>query len=93
MRLFSEPFYLILLSARVLFVSGASRSIVSTSFCSCFVLPRSPLGSVLESGVAVGKPVTVREKYENCAVEINENIFPLPLIPMNLEGFDVLIRA
>ena len=77
--------------ARVLFDSGASRSIVSTSFCSRFVLPRSPLESVLEIEVAVGKPVSVREKYDNCTVEINENVFSLTLIPMDLEGFDVVI--
>ncbi|GKC95022.1 putative nucleotidyltransferase, ribonuclease H [Tanacetum coccineum] len=77
--------------AKVLFDSGASRSIVSFAFCTKFVIPRKPLEHALEIEVVVRKPIIVLEKFDNCEIEIDGNTFPLTLIPMGIGGFDVVI--
>ncbi|GJU62849.1 uncharacterized protein Tco_1244684 [Tanacetum coccineum] len=77
--------------AKVLFDSGASRSIVSSAFCTKFVIPQKPLEHALEIDVAVRKPIIVLEKFDNCKIEIDGNTFSLTLIPMGVGGFDVVI--
>ncbi|HEY5235573.1 MAG TPA: hypothetical protein VIJ14_05305, partial [Rhabdochlamydiaceae bacterium] len=79
------------LPAYVLFDSGASRSFVSANFCAKFSMPRSLLEPVLEVEVAVGKPITVREKFDSCSIDIDGTVFPVSLIPLSIGVFDVVI--
>ncbi|GJT58066.1 uncharacterized protein Tco_0993120 [Tanacetum coccineum] len=90
-ELIFETFLINSMPAKVLFDSGASRSIVSSAFCTKFVIPRKPLEHALEIEVAVRKPIIVLEKFDNCEIEIDGNTFPLTLILMGIGGFDVVI--
>lgn len=90
-EIISETFLVDSIPANVLFDTGSTRSIVSTMFSNHLAVPWSLLDHALETDVAVGKSVTVREKYDGCSIDIDDNVFPLTLIPMRLKGFDVVI--
>ncbi|TLX69787.1 hypothetical protein E9993_22755 [Labilibacter sediminis] len=77
--------------AFVLFDSGANKSFVSYAFCARFNKDRSPLDLPFIVEVAFGESTIVREKYDNCSIEISSRTFPISLIPAPISEFDVII--
>lgn len=86
-----ETFLVNYLLTYVLFDSGAIRSFVSAKFYAKFDMPRSLLEPVLEVDVAVGKPITVCEKFDGCSIDNDGTVFPVSLISMSIGVFDVVI--
>nr|KAJ0213461.1 hypothetical protein LSAT_V11C400194320 [Lactuca sativa] len=68
--------------ARVLFDSGANRSLVSTTFCKNLVRNAKTLEHALEIETADDHWVLVREEYDDCSNEIEGGVVPLNLLPI-----------
>lgn len=75
----------------VLFDVGASRSFVYPKFCAQFVIPHSPLSSMLDIKVAVVSSILVKEKFDGSAIVISGHAFPLIPTPMGIKYFDVVL--
>lgn len=60
-------------------------------FCARFMLPRSPLGYVLDIEIAVGNVVPIYEKFDGCAIFLSNQTFPVTLISIGIKSFDVII--
>lgn len=67
------------------------RPLLVIIFCSWFVIPRSLLSSALDSEVAVGSYVLVRENFDGCLIIIFSHAFPLTLIPIGIKSFYVVL--
>ncbi|KAJ0913517.1 putative aspartic peptidase domain superfamily, DNA/RNA polymerase superfamily [Helianthus annuus] len=52
---------------------------------------RSSLSSSFEVEVATGRTIAVNSVLRDCTLELNNHIFPIDLIPMQLGSFDVII--
>ncbi|KAK1415113.1 hypothetical protein QVD17_30884 [Tagetes erecta] len=79
------------LPAYVLFDSGASRSFVSLNFACHKSFVRSKLVNALEVEIASDKSFFVSEVCQNCKIIIQEEEYPIDLIPITLREFDVVI--
>ncbi|GKE16030.1 putative reverse transcriptase domain-containing protein [Tanacetum coccineum] len=79
------------LFATVLFDSGADFSFISTKFAA--LLNEKPSianpGYVIE--VANGKKEEVDRIFRGCRLELGDSIFPIDLIPLGQESFDVIV--
>ncbi|KAK1423394.1 hypothetical protein QVD17_18696 [Tagetes erecta] len=79
------------LPAYVLFDSGASRSFVSLNFACHKSFVRSKLVNALEVEIASDNSFFVSEVCQNCKIIIQEEEYPIDLIPITLREFDVVI--
>ncbi|KAK1413191.1 hypothetical protein QVD17_34962 [Tagetes erecta] len=79
------------LPAYVLFDSGASRSFVSLNFACHKSFVRSKLVNALEVEIASDKIFFVSEVCQNCKIIIQEEEYPIDLIPITLREFEVVI--
>ncbi|KAF5796539.1 putative aspartic peptidase domain superfamily [Helianthus annuus] len=77
--------------ASCLFDTGADNSFVSFEFEKLFSRKRSYLPSSFEVEVATGRTVAVNSVLRDCTLELNNHIFPIDLIPMQLGSFDIII--
>ncbi|XP_076881496.1 uncharacterized protein LOC143529630 [Bidens hawaiensis] len=79
------------IQATVLFDSGASRSFVSTTFCSLLNKLPERVVDVFDVEVAVGKSVSVSRAIQGCTIELSGYRFPVRLYLMPLGYFDVVL--
>ncbi|XP_076945326.1 uncharacterized protein LOC143616367 [Bidens hawaiensis] len=77
--------------ASVLFDSGASRSFVSTAFCSTLTKSPERVDDLFEVEVAVGKFVSVSRAIQGCFIELSGYKFLVRLYLMPLGCFDVVL--
>ncbi|KAK1421863.1 hypothetical protein QVD17_24549 [Tagetes erecta] len=75
----------------VLFDSGAHRSFVSLEFEPLLDLNLTKLDKPFTVEIADGQSITVDTIITNCKLNLNKRNFSIPLIPMKLGSFDVII--
>ena len=73
-----------------LFDTGADNCFVSFEFEKLLSRKRSYLPSSFDVEVATGRTVSVNSVLRDCTPELNNHIFPIDLIPMQLGSFDVI---
>jgi hypothetical protein len=66
-------------------------SLCLLSFALSFRIPRSLLEATFEVVVAFGKSALVHDKFDGCTIKIDGVKFPVPLIPIDITEFDVVI--
>ncbi|KAJ0476776.1 putative nucleotidyltransferase, Ribonuclease H [Helianthus annuus] len=64
---------------------------LTTKWLMLFSRKRSYLPSSFEVEVATGRTVTVNSVLRDCTLELNNHIFPIDLISMQLRSFDVIV--
>ncbi|KAM0044992.1 putative transcription factor interactor and regulator CCHC(Zn) family [Helianthus debilis subsp. tardiflorus] len=74
------------LYASILFDTGADKSFVSLEFESLLNCARSKLPKSFSVEVANGKSILVGSILLDCRLTLNEHVFPIDLIPMQLVG-------
>ncbi|MFS7904462.1 putative transcription factor interactor and regulator CCHC(Zn) family [Helianthus anomalus] len=79
------------LYASILFDTGADKSFVSLEFESLLKCARSKLPKSFSVEVANGKSIVVDSILLDCRLILNEHVFSIDLIPMQLGSFDVII--
>ncbi|KAI3677796.1 hypothetical protein L6452_37066 [Arctium lappa] len=77
--------------AKVLFDSGANRSIVSPKFVHKLHVKPKNLRHGFEVEVADDSRVLVGEVFDGCSIVIDRQSFPLRLYPMGMGEFDVIV--
>ncbi|KAJ0445296.1 putative transcription factor interactor and regulator CCHC(Zn) family [Helianthus annuus] len=77
--------------ASCLFDTGADNCFVSFEFEKLLSRKRSYLPSSFEVEVATGRTVAVNSVLHDCTLELNNHVFPIDLIPMQLGSFDVIV--
>ena len=77
--------------ASCLFDTGADNCFVSFEFEKLLSRKRSYLSSSFEVEVATGRTTAVNSILRDCTLELNNHIFPIDLILMQLGSFDVII--
>ncbi|KAF5813671.1 putative nucleotidyltransferase, Ribonuclease H [Helianthus annuus] len=77
--------------ASVLFDSGADKSFVSLSFEPLLRVSRTKLGKPLTVEVANGEPIVLDSVRRNCQLNLNDHLFPIDLMPMQLGSFDIIV--
>ncbi|KAJ0587760.1 putative transcription factor interactor and regulator CCHC(Zn) family [Helianthus annuus] len=77
--------------ASCLFDTGADNCFVSFEFEKLLSRKRSYLPSSFEVEVATGRTVAINSVFRDCTLELNNHLFPIDLIPMQLGSFDVII--
>ncbi|KAM0065676.1 putative transcription factor interactor and regulator CCHC(Zn) family [Helianthus debilis subsp. tardiflorus] len=77
--------------ASCLFDTGAENCFVSFEFEKLLSRKRSYLPSSFEVEVATGRTIAVNSVLRDCTLELNNHIFPIDLIPMQLGSFDVKV--
>ncbi|KAF5768290.1 putative nucleotidyltransferase, Ribonuclease H [Helianthus annuus] len=77
--------------ASYLIDTGADNCFVSFKFEKLLSRKRSYLPSTFEVEVATGRTVAVNSVLRDCTLELNNHIFLIDLIPMQLGSFDVII--
>ncbi|KAJ0857320.1 putative nucleotidyltransferase, Ribonuclease H [Helianthus annuus] len=77
--------------ASCLFDTGADNCFVSFEFEKLLSHKRSYLPSSFEVEVATGRTVAVNSVLRDCTLELNNHIFPIDLIPMQLGSFNVIV--
>ncbi|MFS8028161.1 putative transcription factor interactor and regulator CCHC(Zn) family [Helianthus anomalus] len=79
------------LYASCLFDTGADNCFVSFEFEKLLSRKRSYISSSFEVEVANGKSIAVNSVLRDCTLELNNHIFPINLIPMQLGSVDVIV--
>ena len=79
------------LSANILFGSGANYSFATQKFCGRLALPVDKLDNALVVGVANGKFIYVTDFIKNIVIDQNGNKFHEELLPIELNGFYIII--
>ena len=77
--------------ARVLFDTGATHSVVSSSFVKHLGVKSCELLSSICISTAVGMSVDVHVEYPNCPVRIGDHVLPATLLPLHMRDFDVIL--
>ena len=77
--------------AQVLFDSGANKSFISTTFCQYLNRPAEKLEKEYLVEIADGYHVIVSDVINGCVITIEDNQFPINLIPIRLGEFDIII--
>ncbi|KAJ9546708.1 hypothetical protein OSB04_019251 [Centaurea solstitialis] len=76
--------------ALVLFDSGATWSFVSSTFCKDFQLERGKLASPVAVDVAAEEVRVCEDVYRDCVIVIHGVTFTIDLIPIPMNGIDVI---
>jgi hypothetical protein len=77
--------------ANVLFDSGANKSFISTAFQPRLNKKVQILSKPYSVEIADGNNKEITGIIINCTITLNGNILPIDLMPMKLEGFDVVV--
>lgn len=79
------------LPAQILFDSGANYSFISHEFGRKLALPDVRLDNSLLVEVASGKFIPVSHRMKNILIDLNGNKFHEELLPIELNGFDIVL--
>ncbi|KAI3732729.1 hypothetical protein L1987_63936 [Smallanthus sonchifolius] len=77
--------------ASVLFDTGADKSFVSLTFESRLAKQRTKLDNSYSMEIANGKSITINSCIRNCNLDLNNHVFSVDLVPMQLGSFDIII--
>ena len=77
--------------ACLLFDSGAERSFVSHSFKHLIKCKSQPLTKTFTVEMANGKKESTNDILIGCTLTLNDHSFPIDLMPVSIESFDVII--
>nr|GEY87783.1 putative reverse transcriptase domain-containing protein [Tanacetum cinerariifolium] len=77
--------------AFVLFDSGFDRSFVDTRFSSMLNIDLAKIGASYEVELANGRVVSMNTVLKGCTLNIENHIFEIDLMPIELGTFDVII--
>ncbi|KAJ0491386.1 putative aspartic peptidase, active, aspartic peptidase domain superfamily [Helianthus annuus] len=77
--------------ARVLFDTGANRSLVSTTFRPYLNQASQTLDHTFTVEMADGSQREIVDIVKNCKISLNNHVIPIDLMPMELGEFDIVI--
>ncbi|XP_071728139.1 uncharacterized protein [Rutidosis leptorrhynchoides] len=77
--------------ATILFDSGADRSYASTELCTLFNKKPQAFDIKCLVEVANGKLMKVDKVYKNCNLILDDKLFKIDLLPVELGSFDVVV--
>ncbi|XP_074374017.1 uncharacterized protein LOC141714394 [Apium graveolens] len=77
--------------ARVLFDTGATHSVVSSSFIRHIGVQSYELVPFICISTAVGLSIDVHVQSPNCPVKVGDHILPATLLPLPMRDFDVIL--
>lgn len=77
--------------ARVLFDSGANQSFIDYKFCQMLKEPLAKLEKPYQVETANGDKVKILEILNNGRITLSGHDLPARLLPMALEGFDIIL--
>jgi hypothetical protein len=75
--------------AIVFFDSGANKSFVSTAFKKCLGKETQTSSSPYSFELADRKEARITEAIKGCTINLDKNVLPIDVMPMQLGGFDV----
>ncbi|GKB02221.1 putative reverse transcriptase domain-containing protein [Tanacetum coccineum] len=77
--------------ASVLFDTGADRSFVSYAFSKYIDIPPTTLDTNYSVELAEGKSLTINTILRGCTLKLQNHMFKIDLIPIELGSFDVIV--
>ncbi|GJZ73963.1 reverse transcriptase domain-containing protein [Tanacetum coccineum] len=77
--------------ALVLFDTGADRSFVSYAFGKYIDVPPTTLDTNYSMDLANGKSLTTNTILERCTINLQNHMFKIDLLPIELGSFDVIV--
>ncbi|GKB04596.1 putative nucleotidyltransferase, ribonuclease H [Tanacetum coccineum] len=77
--------------ASVLFDTGADRSFVSYAFSKYIDIPPTTLGTNYSVELADGKSLTTSTILRGCTLNLQNHLFKIDLLPIELGSFDVIV--
>ncbi|GKE22715.1 reverse transcriptase domain-containing protein [Tanacetum coccineum] len=78
--------------ASVLFDTGADRSFVSYAFSKYIDIPPTTLDTNYSVELADGKSLTINTILIGCTLNLQNHLFKIDLLPIELGSFDVIVR-
>jgi hypothetical protein len=75
----------------ILFDSGATHSLISSTYVKLCNLSTRPLEQNISVSTPVGSVVTCRKCVENCPILLGERTLPAKLVVFGLLGFDIIL--
>ncbi|GKE17264.1 putative reverse transcriptase domain-containing protein [Tanacetum coccineum] len=78
--------------ASVLFDTGADRSFVSYAFSKYIDIPPTTLDTNYSVELADGKSLTTNTILRGCTLNLQNHLFKIDLLPIELGSFDVFVR-
>ncbi|GJS09605.1 reverse transcriptase domain-containing protein [Tanacetum coccineum] len=78
--------------ASVLFDTGADRSFVSHAFSKYIDIPPTTLDTNYSVELADGKSLTTNTILRGCTLNLQNHLFKIDLLPIELGSFDVIVR-
>ncbi|GJY48552.1 reverse transcriptase domain-containing protein [Tanacetum coccineum] len=78
--------------ASVLFDTGADRSFVSYAFSKYIDIPPTTLDTNYSVELADGKSLTTNTILRGCTLNLQNHLFEIDLLPIELGSFDVIVR-
>ncbi|GKF29004.1 putative reverse transcriptase domain-containing protein, partial [Tanacetum coccineum] len=78
--------------ASVLFDTGTDRSFVSYAFSKYIDIPSTTLDTNYSVELADGKSLTITTILRGCTLNLQNHLFKIDLLPIELGSFDVIIR-
>ncbi|GKB26143.1 putative reverse transcriptase domain-containing protein [Tanacetum coccineum] len=78
--------------ASVLFDTGADRSFVSYAFSKYIDVPPTTLDTNYSVELADGKSLTTNTILKGCTLNLQNHLFKIDLLPIELGSFDVIVR-
>ncbi|GKA22533.1 putative reverse transcriptase domain-containing protein [Tanacetum coccineum] len=78
--------------ASVLFDTGADRSFVSYAFSKYIDIPPTTLDTNYNVELADGKSLTTNTILRGCTLNLQNHMFEIDLLPIELGSFDVIVR-
>ncbi|KAD4889453.1 hypothetical protein E3N88_21526 [Mikania micrantha] len=79
------------LYASVLFDTGADKSFISPEFASLLSLPAVELETPYVIELANGKLIKTNSVIQGCSLNLNDHLFNIELLPIELGSFDVVV--
>ncbi|KAD3640233.1 hypothetical protein E3N88_29456 [Mikania micrantha] len=79
------------LYASVLFDTGADKSFISPEFASLLSLPTVDLETPYVIELANGKLIKTNSVIQGCSLNLNDHLFNINLLPIELGSFDVVV--
>ncbi|KAD7478331.1 hypothetical protein E3N88_01467 [Mikania micrantha] len=87
----TSTFLLNNLYASVLFDTGADKCFISTEFASLLSLPAVELETPYLIELANGKLIKTNSVIQGCSLNLNDHLFNIDLLPIELGSFDVVV--
>ncbi|KAD3066853.1 hypothetical protein E3N88_34733 [Mikania micrantha] len=79
------------LYSSVLFDTGADKSFISPEFASLISLPTVDLETPYVIELANGKLIKTNNVIQGCSLNLNDHLFDIDLLPIELGSFDVVV--